>query len=45
MRQRLQDAVNQRDAVTAANDRLLAQMNDVSEKLSAESSTRSSPRR
>ena len=35
MRQRLQDAVSQRDAVTAANDRLLAQMNDVSEKLSA----------
>ena len=39
MRQRLQDAVGQRDAVTAANDRLLAQMNDVSEKLSAESGT------
>jgi murein DD-endopeptidase MepM/ murein hydrolase activator NlpD len=39
MRERLQDAVGQRDAVTAANDRLMAQMNDVSERLSAESGT------
>ena len=31
MRQRLQDAVGQRDAVAAANDRLMAQMNEVSE--------------
>ena len=30
MRQRLRDAVGQRDAVAAANDRLIAQMNEVS---------------
>ena len=30
MRERLQDAVGQRDAVAGANDRLLAQMNEVS---------------
>ena len=39
MRLRLHDAVGQRDAATAANDRLVAQMNEVSEKLTAESGT------
>jgi murein DD-endopeptidase MepM/ murein hydrolase activator NlpD len=34
MRQRLEDAVAQRDTVAAANDRLLAQMNAVNESLS-----------
>jgi murein DD-endopeptidase MepM/ murein hydrolase activator NlpD len=34
MRQRLQDAVDQRDAVAEANDRLLAQMNAVNASLS-----------
>ena len=34
MRQRLHDAVGQRDAVAAANDRLLARMNEVSASLS-----------
>ena len=38
MRQRLNDAVDQRDGVTAANDKLLAQMNDVSEQLGAQGS-------
>ena len=38
MRQRLQDAVGQRDAVTAANDRLLAQMNEVSASLTSQGS-------
>ena len=38
MRERLQDAVGQRDAVAAANDRLLAQMNEVSASLTARSS-------
>ncbi len=33
MRERLHDAVGQRDAVTEANDRLLAQMNEVSQSL------------
>ena len=35
MRQRLEDAVGQRDAVAAANDRLLAQMEAVSDSLTA----------
>jgi murein DD-endopeptidase MepM/ murein hydrolase activator NlpD len=39
MQQRVQDAVNQRDGVTEANDRLLAQMNDVSKKLSSQGTT------
>ncbi len=39
MRERLQEAVGQRDAVTAANDRLMAQMDDVSQKLNADGST------
>ncbi len=38
MRQRLQDAVGQRDAVASANDRLLAQMNEVSASLTARTS-------
>jgi murein DD-endopeptidase MepM/ murein hydrolase activator NlpD len=36
MRDRLAEAVAQRDAVSASNDRLLAQMNEVSQDLSAE---------
>jgi len=39
MRERLQDAVDQRDAVTAANDKLLGQMNQVSAELSAQGSS------
>jgi chromosome segregation ATPase len=39
MQQRVQDAVNQRDGVTEANDRLLAQINDVSKKLSSQGTT------
>lgn len=35
MRDRMQDAVRQRDTVAAANDRLLAQMDDVSRQLDA----------
>lgn len=38
MRQRLGDAVKQRDSVTAANDRLLAQMTAVNESLTATAS-------
>ena len=38
MRERLQDAVGQRDAVAGANDRLLAQMNEVSASLTARTS-------
>ncbi len=38
MRLRLHDAVGQRDAATAANDRLVAQMNEVSESLNRTSS-------
>jgi murein DD-endopeptidase MepM/ murein hydrolase activator NlpD len=38
MRQRLQDAVGQRDAVASASDRLLAQMNEVSASLTARTS-------
>ncbi len=37
MRQRLHDAVGQRDAVASANDRLLAQMNEVSASLARSS--------
>lgn len=37
MRQRLREAVGQRDAATVANDRLVAQMNEVSDRLSHES--------
>ena len=39
MRDRLQDAVAQRDAVTASNDRLLARMNEVSQTLSSQSAS------
>ncbi len=39
MRQRLQDAVGQRDAVASANDRLLAQMNEVSKSLAGQNSS------
>ena len=39
MRDRLQDAVAQRDAVTASNDRLLARMNEVSETLSSQNAS------
>ncbi len=38
MRHRLRDAVGQRDAVTAANDRLLAKMNEVSASLTSQGS-------
>jgi murein DD-endopeptidase MepM/ murein hydrolase activator NlpD len=38
MRQRLQDAVGQRDAVTEANNRLLAQIDEVSQSLTETSS-------
>ena len=39
MRDRLSDAVAQRDAATASNDRLLARMNEVSASLSSESAS------
>jgi murein DD-endopeptidase MepM/ murein hydrolase activator NlpD len=39
MRGRLDEAIEQRDAVTASNDRLLAQMNEVSASLSSESAS------